>query len=412
MAEVATTSASAAPGGALIVGGTHGSLAMARSLGRRGIAVGFLTDDHQLTGYSRYARFSATWNGPSRADAAAELLAFGRARGLDGWVLLAGGDAEAQMVARKRADLAAFFRVTTPDWESARFALDKKLTYQRAAELGIDHPWSHYPRDRQDIVDLECRFPLVLKPTVRSERNAFTLAKAWRIDDRAALIARYDQAVAAAGENSAVLQEMIPGGGEAQFSYAGVFDRGQPVASLVARRTRQFPVEFGYSSTFVESIDNKIVEDAGERFLRSIDYSGLAEIEFKYDARDDRYKILDVNVRAWTWNSLGVRAGTDFTHVLWQLMAGQGAAPAPARGRPGVAWMHASRDIVAACQHMLSGRLSPLDYLRSFSMPLEFAAFAWDDPLPGLLDLPLVAARLATRRLPLMARGMVQRLAS
>jgi len=32
-----------------------------------------------------------------------------------------------------------------------------------------------------------------------------------------------------------------------------------------------------------------------------------------------------------------------------------------------------------------------VDYLRSIRGPVESALFSWDDPLPGLLDLPLFA---------------------
>src|SRR5207302_4833666 len=132
-------------------------------------------------------------------------------------------------------------------------------------------------------------------PTVREQRNAFTRAKAWRVDDRSALLARYQEAAALVGERAIVLQELIPGGGSTQFSYAGVWHRGSPVASLVARRTRQYPIDFGYTSTFVETVHRPEVEDAACRFLRSLDFTGLVEVEFKYDARDGRYKILDVN---------------------------------------------------------------------------------------------------------------------
>lgn len=395
--------------GALIVGGAHGSLGLARSLGRHGIPVGFITDDNLIARFSRYVSFSAPWAGPNRAEAAAELLSFGRERGLDGWVLLAGGDAEVQMMARRHTELSALFRVTAPDWETAQWAIDKRLTHERAAALRIPHPWSHYPRDRHDVMTLDCRFPVILKPSIRTEANAFTLAKAWRADDRETLLARYDQAVAAVGERGVVLQELIPGGGETQFSYAAVFDHGTPIASLVARRTRQYPIDFGYSSTLVESIDNPEVEDAGLRFLESLDYTGLAEVEFKYDSRDRAYKLLDVNSRAWTWNSLGAGAGVDFPYLLWRIAMGEPVRPA--RGRAGATWIHASRDFVAACQEIAVGRLSLLDYLKSLHVPAKCAAFSLDDPLPGLMDLPLLAVRLLTRRLPVMARNLRQRIA-
>jgi predicted ATP-grasp superfamily ATP-dependent carboligase len=48
---------------------------------------------------------------------------------------------------------------------------------------------------------------------------------------------------------------------------------------------------------------------------------------------------------------------------------------------------------------VFAGRLSPLAYLRSIRRTSAAAVFAWDDPWPALLDLPLSAARVTIRRL-------------
>jgi D-aspartate ligase len=401
----AATAGGGAPG-ALIVGGAHGALALARSLGRRGIPVWFVSSDHPIAKYSRYVSRSISWGGPDHDGAVAFLLALTGRHRLDGWVLIAAGDAELRLLSQHHGELSSVYRVTAPPWEIARWTHDKRLTYQRAASLGIDCPLSYHPRDLAEVEQIDCRFPVVLKPTVREQRNAFTRAKAWRADDRAALLARYEQAAALVGEHAIVLQELIPGGGSTQFSYAGVWNCGAPVASLVARRSRQYPIDFGYTSTFVETIEQKEVEEAACRFLRSLDYGGLVEVEFKFDTRDGRYKILDVNARAWTWNALGSIAGVDFAHVLWRLALGE---PVEAiRGDANVAWMHGLHDVVAACQEMLAGRLTLLNYFRSWRRPLVFAAFAKNDPLPGLVDLPLALFRLLARQSPQWAHGIRQ----
>ncbi|HEY6258401.1 MAG TPA: ATP-grasp domain-containing protein [Xanthobacteraceae bacterium] len=386
------------PTGALIAGGAHGSLALARSLGRRGIPVAFLTDDHPIAKYSRYVPRSFAWAGAEDDGAIEFLKDLARVHQLEGWVLIAAGDSELRLLSQHHAELSVIFRTTVPPWETVRWTHDKRFTYDRAAALGIDFPRCYNPRDLQDLANLDCRFPVVLKPTVREQKNAFTRAKAWRVDDRASLLARYQEAAALVGERAIVLQELIPGGGSEQFSYAAVWHGGAPVASLVARRTRQYPIDFGYTSTFVETVEQDEVEAAACRFLKSLDYSGLVEVEFKRDHRDGRYKILDVNARAWTWNGLGSIAGVDFAHVLWRLATGETLAPV--RGHANVAWMHGSRDLLAAVLEMGAGRLRPSAYLRSWCKPLVFAAFAKDDLVPGLVDLPLAAVRVLGRYWP------------
>jgi len=384
--------------GALVLGGSHGALAVARSLGRNGIPVWFVSDDNMLARLSRFTTKGVSWPGPNADGAADLLLELGRRHHLDGWVLLPCADEEARLISQHHAALSRMFRVRTLPWETMRWAYDKHRMNERAAALGLDLPRSFSAANCQNLADADLRFPVILKPAVKHHGNAFTLAKAWRADDRAALLARYDKAAALVGTDAVVVQELIPGRGAAQFSYAALWDRGRPVASLVAQRSRQYPIDFGYTSTFVETIDRPEVDDAACRFLASLAYDGLVEVEFKYDARDRRLKLLDVNARVWTWIALGRRAGVDFPHLFWRLAMGETLPNA--RGAAGVGWMHASRDVVAALQEMAAGHLAPRDYLVSLRRPLQFAAFAADDPLPGVLDVPLALSRLFTKRLP------------
>ncbi|MGB6535600.1 MAG: ATP-grasp domain-containing protein [Xanthobacteraceae bacterium] len=383
------------PKGAIVLGGAHGSLAIARSLGRRGISVWLITADNPLASFSRFVERSFRWRGPSEEGALDFLLDLVRRHGLDDWILFAGSDEDVQFVARNHAALGARFTLTTPAWEQLRWALDKRLMNARAEQLGIARPRTWYPEASGELAPRGIAFPAVIKPTLREGRNRFVDAKAWRVDDQRTLLAYYQEAKSVVGADRIMVQELIPGDGMAQFSYAALWHRGRPIGSLMARRRRQFPVTFGYTSTFVETIEEPQIEADACRFLASLEYSGLVEIEFKYDARDGQYKILDVNTRPWTWIAIGATAGIDFPTLQWRLAAGEEMAPL--RGRPGVCWRYLSRDLAAIACQMFADRLSPLTYLRSLRRPLASAVFAWDDPLPALLDLPVSAARVAGR---------------
>jgi predicted ATP-grasp superfamily ATP-dependent carboligase len=383
--------------GAIVLGGAHGSLAVARGLGRRGIPVGVLTHDHPIAGYSRYASFHLAWPGPEDPEACSWLRDFATRNGLQGWALFPGGDSELRLIAENSDALSEVFLLTSPSWETARWGLNKRLTHQHASAVGVDIPWSFHPERREDISEAEIPFPVILKPMVRAGRNAFTDAKAWMADDRATLLRRYDEASALVDRGEIGLQEFIPGGGEAQFSHAAVWADGEPVASLAARRLRQYPIDFGLTSTYVETTENADVEAAARRFLKPLGFSGMAEVEFKFDRRDGRYKLLDVNMRPWTWIGLGAAAGVDFPVIQWRVARGEPVEGGV--GRSGVVWTHASRDAAAALRYIATGALSLATYRRSFRRPATFAAFAWDDIVPGIVDLPLVTARVLARRL-------------
>lgn len=73
--------------GALILGGAHGSLAVARSLGRRGIPVAFIAAEPLIPRYSRYVGRTWSWPGARDPHAVQWLLDHARRNDLKGWVL-------------------------------------------------------------------------------------------------------------------------------------------------------------------------------------------------------------------------------------------------------------------------------------------------------------------------------------
>jgi len=70
----------------------------------------------------------------------------------------------------------------------------------------------------------------------------------------------------------------------------------------------------------VETLDVPEIVAPSERLLAAIRYNGIVEVEYKFDARNGRYKLLDINPRLWTWSPLGGRAGMDFPYLLWKMM--------------------------------------------------------------------------------------------
>jgi len=343
----------------------------------------------KLASCSRYTLRTLHWPEEDCEAQVAYLLELAERYQLDQWVLFPTSDESAALLSKFHAELSRRFRVSTPNWNVLRWAYDKRLTYRLAAEERVDYPSTILPGTEADLEGVSFPFPAVLKPATHASINRFTTEKAWPAANREELLARYREARELIPPDLILVQERIPGGGEAQFSYAALCCDGQPIASLTARRTRQYPIDFGYSSSFVETLDVPEIVAPSRRLLAAIRYTGLVEVEYKRDARDGRYKLLDINPRLWTWSPLGGRAGVDFPYLLWQMMVGR---PVPEQtGRTGVRWIRMCTDVPAAIHEMLRGRMSLGTYLRSLRGPVKFALMAADDPLPGLLDLPLFA---------------------
>ena len=382
--------------GALVLGADYRGLGTTQSLGRHGVRVWVLYDNARGVGsFSRYAERSVRW--PTDDDERERfLLEHAEREGLDGWVLFPTRDDTAAFCARRRDGLAQRFTMTTPPWEILRFAHDKRLTQRLAADAGVPFPptWEI----GSDVVDaVDWRFPVIIKPAVRDAPNKLVDDKAWRVDNREELAARCEEARALMPADQILVQELIPGDGQNQFSFAALVAEGRPIASLVARRTRQYPMDFGRASTFVESIDQPEVAALGTRVLEAMNYSGLVEIEFKRDSSSDELKLLDINPRVWGWHTIGRRAGVDFSLLQWRLV--QGEPLRPRIGSPGVRWMWPAGDVPTAAREMFGRRLRLSQYLRGFRRPVDFATVTRDDPIPGLVELPLQVALVLRKRL-------------
>jgi D-aspartate ligase len=386
--------------GAIILGGNFVGLGLVRLLGMRGIETWVYDTDASkcIAQFSRYTgRFVA-----SKEPLHELLLSEGRRHQLDGWVLFPVTDEYVELLSTHRESLSSIYRVSTAPLEVTRFALDKRLTYSKAAELGIPTPRMSIGNPAGLHADL--RYPVVLKPAINHHFFPQTNVKALLVERPSDLNQRFEQMAQYIPAEEILIQECIPGGGESQFSFCAICNEGRAYATLVAQRRRQYPVVFGNASTFVQTVDQPIVEAQGRRFLENIGFNGIAEVEFKFDSRDSTYKILDVNTRAWGWHTLGKRAGIDFAYLLWQQMRG---SEIPHINAPRAAsWCREITDIVA-----IAKSANPWVEIKALLTAarkgqLTAATFSVRDPVPFLSELALwMSAGVSRQR---KARKFVQ----
>jgi predicted ATP-grasp superfamily ATP-dependent carboligase len=355
-------------------------------------------DERSIAGVSRFA--SCRLRVPDLRTEAGTMAALDAARarfGLHGWVLYPTRDETVAFLSARREELGRFFRVPTPSWECVRNAWDKRRTYRLAHELSIPVPRTWFPRAEADLDQVDGRFPLLVKPAIKEHFFYATGAKAWPVQDRAGLLDAFRRARAVVGAGDEVLvQEMIPGGGDAQYAYCAFFRDGEPVASMTVARRRQHPSDLGRASTFVETVSLPAIEEPSTRFLRSIGYYGLVELEYKLDARDGLHKLLDVNARTWGYHGLGPASGVDFPYLLYRDQVGR-PVDGRVRSRDGVRWVRLATDVPNALRDLRAGGVRPRDYLRSLRGVDTEAVFSLRDPLPGLYEVALLPY-LALRR--------------
>jgi len=388
--------------GALVVGGDHPGLGIARSLGRRGIPVYILDDKYCISRFSRYAtrviKVDDLLDERKTVDAVLEV---GRRFDLRDWVLFPTRDETVAAFSRYRDELARFFRVTTGEWQSVEWAWDKKKTYELAENLDIPVPQTYCVKNAEELSSLYSRLPLAIKPAIKENFFYATGAKAWRANTREELHQYYEKAACQIKPEEILIQEIIPGDGREQFSYCAFFHQGEATSTLTARRARQHPREFGRASSYVETVDLPVIEELSERFLKAINFHGLVEIEFKRDPRDGKFKLLDVNARTWGFHWLGSACGIDFPYLAFADQLG--LTTERTRAPAGIGWLRLLTDVPTAVSDIAHGSLSVGAYLRSLAATRVDAVFSWSDPLPFLAEV-LLLPYIVAKKYPITAK--------
>jgi predicted ATP-grasp superfamily ATP-dependent carboligase len=388
---------------AVVLGQLHAALAIERALGRRGVPVHGMAFHHSDFGLSsRYLRSRhMVVEEPLEARDALALQILrriartdtsgtgGRAAGRI--VLIPERDDHVAFVLRNQAELAGFADFPLPPDPDVTCSLRRKeRLVEVAAAAGVPAPATVHAHDEQAIRTSGLRAPFLLKPV---EGQDFAL----HFGEKVMVAQTMDEAVekwrlATDAGFETLVQEFIPDSSDRIWSLLTYISTdGRPLGCVVGRKIRQGPLKFGTSAYFAVDHDDRVL-DFGLRLLLHAGYRGIAHVEMAHDARDDTFKLLEVNTRPPVWFGLAVNDRFDMACLAYADLTGQ--VPVSCRlFKDDLAWAYLAKDVYVTYQMARNGEVKLGDVLRDYRKPKVRAVFALDDPRPGLSSLRYLASR-------------------
>jgi D-aspartate ligase len=370
---------------AVIVGGDHGCLSIARSLGAAGISVYAINHPLSEIRYSRFCRWIDLPAGNAiGTDAWATYLLGRESDYLRGAVLLAASDEAIELIAEHRQSLSEKFTLDLSNPDAQLCMLDKLCTYRVAQIAGVPTPKFWRADTREDILKLEHElvFPLILKPIIGhkfSRKFTGPYAVTHNLDE---LLNAFDT-VCGAGIPT-FLVEMIPGPDDRLCSYYTYLDEnGDSLVDFTKRVVRRYPVNMGGSTYHITDYVPDIRELSLSLF-RQAGLHGVANAEFKMDARDGTIKLIECNARFTAADCLLVASGLNLPLFVYDRLIGRPHA-APSNYRMGMRLWKPVGDFAAYRQLNKMGLLTFAAWIRSIMHPQIFPVFRWNDPLPSIL---------------------------
>jgi predicted ATP-grasp superfamily ATP-dependent carboligase len=286
------------------------------------------------------------------------------------------GYAMTSAMARHKVEIQTLTHLEVADFEHVQAAADKNATHELAESLSVPVPLTCAPDSSDGAINsaADLELPIVIKFPRETPGSPV-----WYARTRVEFASLYRAACATRRHDSPLplIQEYIPGFGVGFFA---LYQHGECKRIFMHKRIREVPPSGGMSCCAESFFDSRL-EDYGRRLLDQLHWHGVAMVEFRYDLRDDDYKLIEINPKFWGSLDLALAAGVDFPWFLCQI----------AQGKILSFCQDYNRNLryhwpLLEMRHTLTKPSSCLSVIGDLLRPDVRSNLWWSDPLPNLLE--------------------------
>ncbi len=360
----------------------HGALGIVRNLGSIGVPAYAIVEDRWAPlAMSRY--LTGAFLLPSEnldADSFRNEMAVIGGMLKRPTVLVPTDDMAAILVAEQAKELRQWFLFPHLPAELPRLLANKVSLYNLCREFGAPCPECAFPKSIEDLDEFIRRavFPIVVKAAAQW-RPLHSVPSTLIVQTPEELRAVYVKLEAWQCPNIMV-QEFIPGEDWILHGYCN--QETNCFLPFTGRKLRSYP-PFAGITTLGVSVANERLAEQTRLFLNAVGYSGIMDLDYRFDKRNGEYKLLDFNPRAGAnFRMFDDEAGINAVRALHLDLSGRSVRRSPlVEGR---VFIVEPFDLVACLNYWSKGGVTLRELRSSFRGPKEFAWFSWRDPLPFL----------------------------
>ncbi|MEA4922644.1 MAG: hypothetical protein VB031_04665 [Eubacteriaceae bacterium] len=218
-------------------------------------------------------------------------------------LLIGCADHYVRLVVGNREYLEDKFILPYTDMKTLDNIVLKETFYGLCSQYGLDYAdtFIHTPETGYDY-ELSFGFPVVLKASdsVKYHKNKFDgFHKVFFINNREELDATLKKVYAAGYDDHMIIQDMIPGEDACIYDlhvYTGSDHKVKLMNFGNVVLEEHTPTAIGNNAATIVDYNEDVMKKI-QAFLEGIGYEGMCDCDLKYDARDGKYKMLEINIR-------------------------------------------------------------------------------------------------------------------
>lgn len=223
-------------------------------------------------------------------------------------LLVSSNETYGEFIAKNRDKLKDKFYFNYPSVELQRTLVMKDLFYKTYSDSCIDLPRTQYYNcAEEDDIELEIRLPVIVKPAnvIKFKHMTFEgKKKVYCLKSKEEVLQVIDCFKKGGYDDILIIQEYIPGDDSNLFDaviYCDKNSKAKLVSFAQIGLQEHCPSMIGNATVLINGYSqypgvDEMIEKI-KNFMEGINYQGFAEFDMKYDYREKKYKVMEINAR-------------------------------------------------------------------------------------------------------------------
>lgn len=244
-------------------------------------------------------------------------------------VLFPTNDEWARVTAKYKKELQKVAYTCVGNYDVVDLLLDKSRFYDLGKKRNYMTPvtWSY-----EEVISIsDSQFPIVAKAkykTLPQEKYNLLTEKKLR-SNRLSLINNLQELKSFRKDNAVIaehliFQEYVSGKSDSMYTVGIYADKNYNIkARFTGRKVRGYPADIGDNIVGQsERLPDSLIKNA-ERMVKELNYSGIAEFEYKKDSASGEYHLIEVNPRSWSWIGITPACGVNIPYIAYRDLIGE-----------------------------------------------------------------------------------------
>ena len=237
-------------------------------------------------------------------------------------ILISCSDGYTSLISKNKDFLKDKFLFNYVDHDLQKALENKKDFYSICEEYGLNYPKTKVI-NYENYKNFKCPFdyPVALKPNDSIEYVKVKFEgkkKAYKIKSEQELKDVLEKIYKSDYKEELILQDFIPGDFSKMYVLNAYVNRAGKVKMMCLGKClldECLPHEIGNYNALMTMGDEEIYKEYKE-FLEKINYRGFANFDLKYDERDGKYKVFEINIRQGRSSYYMTGGGCNFTEYI------------------------------------------------------------------------------------------------